>query len=767
MVITLTTSYQKISTIALTYGEIRTYAKYTSQNKSTNKTTYYIKSTYYIPTQNNVAFSSASASLDGTPKSYGYTTMYKGETTIQEISRTITHNNDGSSPTKTVATSWSASFGGGGSTSADIKMPKIQRLATITNASDFTDEENPYIEFTNPAGFKVEPFINFYDNSNKLMLSIKRTSGSYTSPYNWELTDEERNTIRNTLNGQKSYKANYGLNTYSGTTNIGYSSQSKTISFVNAEPTFTSSLEETDTNVISVLGSSASKLIENASKVKTTIVPTSKKGATIKSVEIIHGTSDVILTNSPYEQVLTALTNIFKVIVTDSRGYVVTNEITKELIDYLPMEISRYSFKRVVPTSSDLYLNATITYMQQIFGATKNTPTLQWKLGVDGDLNTISSSDYSIDTSNNEITINDLLLDNLLPYTKQGKLYLLVNDLLTSDAENQIVPVGIPVFDYGENDMWINGDLILADRNRQNPLNVRELLNQTGDTLPIGAMLPYGNAEAPTNWLICDGSEVSRERYVELFEVIGTSYGEGDGSTTFNLPNKKGRVSVGLDEDDEDFNEIGKKYGEKEHQLTKEELPNINGTVPHIAYGEYKATGDFSITKDLDNNYEGAQGSTKNTWGYRLNVGENQPHNNVQPSEVDNWIIKAFQSAGVIANTSQEVNDSTIDVPSCKAVKEYIARTGGGTGGTADYEYLDNQPRINGVTLIGNKTANQLKLQPAGEYALSTDIPTKTSQLNNDSGYLTEHQDLTSYATKVYVTEQIASAIGSALGGSY
>lgn len=525
MAITLTTSYQKISTIALTYGEIRTYAKYTSQNKSTNKTTYYLKSTYYIPTQNNVTFSSASATLDGTAKSYGYTTMYKGETTIQEVSRTITHNNDGSSPTKTVATSWSASFGGGGNTSATIKMPKIQRLATITNATDFTDEENPYIEFTNPASFKVEPFINFYDNSNKLMLSIKRTSGSYTSPYNWELTDEERNTIRNTLNGQKSYKANYGLNTYSGTTNIGYSSQSKTISFVNAEPTFTSSLEETDTNVISVLGSSVSKIIKNASDIKATIVPTALKGASIKSVEIIHGTSDVVLTASPYELVLTAITDTFKIIVTDSRGYVVDETITKELIDYIPVEISQYSFKRVNPTSSNLYLNATIKYKQQTFETTENIPTLQWKLGSDGTLKEISDENYSINTTNNEITIYNLLLEDVLPYTQQGKLYLLVNDLLTNDTENQLVIVGIPVFDYGEHDFQVNGDLFIADRNRQNPVNVLEKLGE--DLITNGSAVKTGRK--------IDGED-------EYVKRISITLGNG----TVSSGNLRWEISTGL-----------------------------------------------------------------------------------------------------------------------------------------------------------------------------------------------------------------------------
>jgi hypothetical protein len=122
-------------------------------------------------------------------------------------------------------------------------------------------------------------------------------------------------------------------------------------------------------------------------------------------------------------------------------------------------------------------LNATIKYTQQTFNSTANKPTLKWKLGADGTLNTISSSNYSIDTTNKEITISNLTLSNVLPYTQQGRLYLVVNDLLTSDSEYYVVAVGIPVYDYGEFDFQVNGDLYIADRNRQNPVNVGEKLN--------------------------------------------------------------------------------------------------------------------------------------------------------------------------------------------------------------------------------------------------------------------------------------------------
>lgn len=63
--------------------------------------------------------------------------------------------------------------------------------------------------------------------------------------------------------------------------------------------------------------------------------------------------------------------------------------------------------------------------------------------------------------------------------------------------------------------------------------------------IPTGLILPYGGSSAPTNWFLCDGSAKNRTTYATLYAIIGTSYGVGDGSTTFNLPNTKGRTMVG------------------------------------------------------------------------------------------------------------------------------------------------------------------------------------------------------------------------------
>jgi len=65
---------------------------------------------------------------------------------------------------------------------------------------------------------------------------------------------------------------------------------------------------------------------------------------------------------------------------------------------------------------------------------------------------------------------------------------------------------------------------------------------------PVGNIVPYGNAVAPAGWLICDGSAISRTTYSDLFSVIGAAYGNGDGSTTFNLPDLRGRFIRGHDD---------------------------------------------------------------------------------------------------------------------------------------------------------------------------------------------------------------------------
>jgi microcystin-dependent protein len=102
-------------------------------------------------------------------------------------------------------------------------------------------------------------------------------------------------------------------------------------------------------------------------------------------------------------------------------------------------------------------------------------------------------------------------------------------------------------------------------------------------SMPLGSLLDYAGPTPPPGWLIADGRAVSRTTYSELFQVLATYWGPGDGSTTFNLPNFGGRVSVGAgaltDENGTPGNYIfSSRLGVQLRQVVQANLPSINLT---------------------------------------------------------------------------------------------------------------------------------------------------------------------------------------------
>lgn len=94
-------------------------------------------------------------------------------------------------------------------------------------------------------------------------------------------------------------------------------------------------------------------------------------------------------------------------------------------------------------------------------------------------------------------------------------------------------------------------------------------------TTPSGAIQAFAGTTAPSGWLLCDGSAVSRTTYAALFSAVNTTWGAGDGSTTFNLPDFRGRVIVGAGGG---FN-LAANGGEASHTLSTSELPSLSGSV--------------------------------------------------------------------------------------------------------------------------------------------------------------------------------------------
>ena len=163
--------------------------------------------------------------------------------------------------------------------------------------------------------------------------------------------------------------------------------------------------------------------------------------------------------------------------------------------------------------------------------------------------------------------------------------------------------------------------------------------------------------DSSTGWLVCDGSEVSRSTYALLFSVIGVTYGEGDGSTTFNLPDLRGRVPMGAGtgvdgtvlEDPLTPRTLGELVGEEGHRQTVLEMALHSHTITDPGHSHTAGTNNNFLGQKA-----GGVAGVNNGTTYALTTttgtsftgitntniaGAGDPANVVQPSTVLNFLI--------------------------------------------------------------------------------------------------------------------------------
>lgn len=242
---------------------------------------------------------------------------------------------------------------------------------------------------------------------------------------------------------------------------------------------------------------------------------------------------------------------------------------------------------------------------------------------------------------------------------------------------------------------------------------------------PIGSIKLYAGSTAPSEWLFCDGSAVSRTTYADLFDVIGTTYGSGDGSTTFNLPNLKGNVPVGLNSSDSSFDTLGETGGEKTHTLIVNEIPSHNHQSPKNGYFvEDGGSGNNMYTQS------GGSFATKSSMdSYTQNTGGGQAHNNLQPYIVLNYIIKATGTSPVVQGVR---GGSSIDV------------------------------QVNGTSIVDNGVANIITKSP---YDSSTNTVATEVDLDEKQDKLT--QSVWRYVIPGVVYDHVSGFVEDAIVNIY
>lgn len=189
-----------------------------------------------------------------------------------------------------------------------------------------------------------------------------------------------------------------------------------------------------------------------------------------------------------------------------------------------------------------------------------------------------------------------------------------------------------------------------------NPTDAATVAQAGTGSVPAGVVMDFAGAAAPTGYLMCYGQEVDRTAYSLLFAAIGTTYGAGNGTTTFNLPDARGRVTAGKDDMGGTAAGrltaavvgagLGAAGGEESHTLTTAEIP------AHTHTGATASAGDHTHLVD-EGSFGGGGGGSLTSGDDYTNVVANQSTTSVAGAHTHTLTIDSSGGGGGAHNITQ------------------------------------------------------------------------------------------------------------------
>lgn len=439
--------------------------------------------------------------------------VYSG-TVVASGTYTFTHDNSGNKSFTAYAEAGIYYVAVNCSGSGSWSLPSISRSATITKAPNFNDEANPTINYSNPAG----------SNVTSLQACISLTGASADVPYRnisptgtsytFNLTETERNTLRQATSGKSRTVYFYIQTIINGTTLR--NSYAVTFSIVNGNPIITSlSYQDSNSSTVAITNNNQ-QIIQNQSTLQLNISGVSaQKYASISKVTYSINSYTVDITSSYTNPVNIGTINFssnFNLIVTatDSRGFSTSKTITVQMLAWkLPYATISLARQSNFYAETDMLVNAYCSSVDS-----KNSVTIQYQYKKS------SESNYSALVSISNNTQTTATFDNSYDYDFK----FIVSDLFGSTTYNMVLAKGIP--------------LMFFDRNL-NSIGVNCFPSKANDIALNGNSIIESGSNANGNYVkYADGTMICYMNISVTDQALNNAYGSNlyQGSRTWTYP---------------------------------------------------------------------------------------------------------------------------------------------------------------------------------------------------------------------------------------